>query len=64
MADQKQHAKITQQVRDLYKALNDCVSHSGSLQILADALRDVRLDEAKMFVSEMERCHPRHEVTE
>ena len=46
MADQKQHAKITQQVRDLYRALNDCVSHSGSLQLLADALRDARLDEA------------------
>ena len=56
MADQKQHAKITPEICRLRDRFDASKTVREKTQLLADAMRDARLDEAKMFVSEMERC--------
>lgn len=52
MSDQKQHAKITPEIRELTDRIRVETNIYGinrGAQILADALRDARLDEARQW---------------
>lgn len=51
MADQKQHAKITPEMARIADAIVDGHRRFSSegLQLLADALRDARLDEQREY---------------
>lgn len=44
-----EHAKITEQVRDLFCKIVESTYDATGLQLLADALRDARLDEARWW---------------
>ena len=50
MADQKQHAKITPELKHLWTCICLESNPAAALQNFADALRDARLDEAKREV--------------
>lgn len=53
MADQKQHAKITPEICRLRDRFDASKTVREKTQILADALRDARLDEAKWWDENM-----------
>ena len=61
MADQKQHAKITPEICRLRDRFDASKTVREKTQILADALRDARLDEAKWWehlVGAVDSNHP------